>query len=126
MSSALASAEPVLEYWELDEPVDEAPLLPRQAPIDWAAADEAEDLRAQFDLLSDELEEAAAVLSSTRRAMRHPAYLGILAMGEDAIPLLIKRLEVSRKRPILLRLLGSLTTFQPGAGRETISDATRD
>jgi hypothetical protein len=76
-----------------------------------------------FVELADELAAAARGLSSTKRAARHPAYGEILAMGDAAIPWLIERLEKPGDRPLWLRLLGSLTPFEPGAGRETISDA---
>ena len=76
-----------------------------------------------FVELADELAAATRGLSSTRRAMRHPAYGEILAMGNVSIPWLLERLERPGDRPLWLRLLGSLTPFEPGAGRETISDA---
>jgi hypothetical protein len=79
--------------------------------------------RLLFDELADELAYAARGLSSTRLASDHPAYAEILAMGEKAIPWLLARLETPGDRPIWLRLLGSLTRFQPGAGKDTIPEA---
>lgn len=84
------------------------------------------EIAARFDVLADELEEAAAALSSTRRGLALPAYMGILALGEDAIPLLLRRLQTTSRRPIFLRLLASLTAFQPGAGRETVEEAAAE
>ncbi|MCW2570273.1 MAG: hypothetical protein JWO88_331 [Frankiales bacterium] len=81
--------------------------------------------RTQFAELADELEIATAGLSSTRRASRHPAYGEILAMGDVAIPWLLERLEAPGARPLWLRLLGTLTSFQPGAGQETISESAK-
>ncbi len=76
-----------------------------------------------FDELADELALATRGLSSTRLAYHHPAYAEIMAMGEQGIPWLVERLETPGDRPIWLRMLGSLTQFQPGAGRETIPEA---
>jgi hypothetical protein len=81
------------------------------------------DLGRQFEIFAAELSDAAGVVSSTRRLMRHPAYLAILALGERAIPLILKRIEAGDDQPVWLRLLGSFTSFQPGAGQETIADA---
>ena len=83
----------------------------------------AESRRAKFGLLADELQDAAGVVSSTRRLTRHPAYVGILALGQPAIPLLLERLKAGRVRPVWMRLLASLTSFQPGAGADTVEEA---
>lgn len=91
-------------------------LNPRDRFHDRTTADE-------FYVLADELEEAASAASSTRSVMVHPVYAEILELGKPALPLLIERLDDTRNRPIWLRLLGSLTTFHPGAGRETIPEA---
>jgi hypothetical protein len=80
----------------------------------------------QFEVLAHELAADAQGVSSTRRLRRHPAYVEILALGDRAIPLLLRRLERRDARPVWLALLGSLTSFQPGAGRETIEDAAAD
>jgi len=82
-----------------------------------------DDARLVFEELADELAEATRGLSSTRLAYRHPAYQEILAMGELVIPWLLERLDTPGDRPIWLRLLGSLTRFQPGAGSNTIPEA---
>jgi hypothetical protein len=108
----------------------------RSVPLDRIRSDEAssvppsveqpaslDELRTEFELLAAELSDAARALSSTRRAINHPAYGEILSMGTSAIPLLLDRLRHDGNRPLWLRLLGSLTTLQPGAGRETIEEA---
>jgi hypothetical protein len=82
-----------------------------------------DDDRRLFDELADELAYASRGLSSTRLASRHPAYAEILAIGERCIPWLLERLEAPGDRPIWLRLLSSLTRFQPGAGKDTIPEA---
>lgn len=82
-----------------------------------------EDIRLQFELMADELELAGAGVSAPRRLASHPAYIGILALGQHAVPLLVGRLTRPGGRPIWLTLLGSLTGFQPGAGMETIPEA---
>jgi hypothetical protein len=86
-------------------------------------AQRADDLSAQFELLADELAADSLGVSSTRRLMQHPAYIGILSLGDEAIPLLLERLEAPGPRPVWLRLLSSLTSFVPGAGQETIPAA---
>jgi len=85
--------------------------------------DERTAIRDAFSELADELEEAAAALSSTRRALRYPAFIEILALGDSVIPEVIERLKVSENRPLWLRVLGTLTPFPPGAGESTIDDA---
>jgi hypothetical protein len=79
--------------------------------------------RRLFGELADELAYASRGLSSTRLAAHHPAYAEILAIGERCIPWLLERLEAPGDRPIWLRLLSSLTRFQPGAGKDTIPEA---
>lgn len=80
-------------------------------------------IRDSFHELADELEDAAAGLSSTRRAARYPAFVEILALGDSVIPEVIERLKTSGNRPLWLRVLGTLTPFPPGAGESTIDDA---
>lgn len=115
------------ETWELVDVEDETPpAAHRPSPLEFFQLGrdaQREQVRVRFDLLADELAVSMAGASSTRRAMRHPAYAEILALGKDAIPFLLRRLERPGSRPLWLRLLGSLTAFQPGAGQETISDA---
>src|ERR1700728_61576 len=82
-----------------------------------------DDARSLFEELADELVTVTRGLSSTRLAVRHPAYSEILAIGESCIPWILERLQVPGSRPIWLRLLGSLTPFPPGAGKETIPEA---
>jgi hypothetical protein len=85
--------------------------------------DEKATLRDSFNVLADELEEAAAGLSSTRRALRYPAFVEILALGDSVVPEVIERLRISENRPLWLRVLGTLTPFPPGAGASTIDEA---
>jgi len=82
-------------------------------------------IRDTFSELADELEDAAVALSSTRRALRYPAFIEILELGDSVIPEVIERLRVSENRPLWLRVLGTLTPFPPGAGESTI-DAAAD
>jgi hypothetical protein len=81
------------------------------------------DQRERFDLLADELETVTLGLSSTRRAMFHPAFTEILAMGQPAVPGALRRLRTSANRPLWLRVLGTLTPFPPGAGQDDIDSA---
>lgn len=116
------------ERWDGDELPDvrqnDRPLDALSNPsTSTVLADPKEPDKLLFAELANELAAAAQGLSSTRRAARHPAYGEILAIGDAAIPWLIERLESPGDRPLWLRLLGSLTPFEPGAGRATISDA---
>ncbi len=82
-------------------------------------------LKDQFDVLADELEEAAGAMASPRKAMRHPAYGEILALGRPAIPLALERMQESGNRPLWMRLLGSLTGIKPSQHQVTIGEAER-
>ncbi|MGI8805127.1 MAG: hypothetical protein ACR2IN_05470 [Thermoleophilaceae bacterium] len=129
MTVALVSRpQDEIDFWEDDLDGEAAPSVlttPLLEVLDARAAPDASDSpdKAQFDALADELAQAALGLSSTRRAARHPAYGEILALGEVAIPWLLGRLEMPGNRPLWLRLLGTLTSFQPGAGQQTVTDA---
>jgi hypothetical protein len=81
-------------------------------------------LRSRFNVLADQLADDTAGISSTRRMVRHPAYVGILLMGQDAVPYLVERLQTGEHRPTWLKLLGSLTSLPPSAGQETIEGST--
>lgn len=80
-------------------------------------------VREEFDYLADELAAASIAVSSTRRLRSHPAYIGILSLGGQAIPLLLERLRTGETRPTWLSLLGLLTKLPPAAGAETIDEA---
>jgi hypothetical protein len=125
MSTATAireTMEPELEFGVVDQGDPDGPPLVR---IDESreGRDGDEGVDEAFSVLADQLEGAAAGLSSTRRAMSHPAFMGILALGKAAIPGSIERLKCSHNRPLWLRVLGSLTPFPPGAGQSTIDQA---
>jgi hypothetical protein len=124
--AAILDGPAEVAYWE-EEEFGEAPEDSREDDLlDRFNVREDEDvaeLRTWFELLADELGRATSGMSSTRRAVRHPAYREILALGESSIPLLIERLDDPINRPLWLRLLGSLTTLQPGAGKGSVEDA---
>jgi hypothetical protein len=84
------------------------------------------DDRLTFELLADDLESATLGVGSTRRITRHPAYAEILSIGEGAIPLLLERLEQPGARPVWLRTLSALTSYQPGAGQKSVTDAAAE
>ena len=136
MSSAAVAIQPEpVEFWEAEEerlqPARPLRAVPSPAPQpsaqSGAAADlDAEDVAARFAVLADQLEAESTIVSNTRRLVRQPAFIDILALGNDAIPLLLHRLETSDAQPVWLRLLGSLTSFQPGAGQETIEAAAAE
>ncbi|SRR6266545_3508993 len=130
MSSCVAYPPPT--YWTPEDEDNAAPAWvptvvvegkPDKRPADQPPPQWEPDIKTQFDVLAEELAADGAGVSNTRSLLSHPAYLGILALGERAIPLLLNRLESPGARPIWLTLLGSLTTFQPGAGTETIEEA---
>ena len=82
---------------------------------------------AEFDLFADQLALDGAGVSAPWRLAKHPAYVGILAMGRRAaVPLLLERLKQSGGRPIWLSLLGSLTGRPPGLEQETIDAAAAE
>jgi hypothetical protein len=111
--SALQLVEPETEGELEAVPVGETvPLVDEQGAIS-----------ASFNELAEELEEMTAGLSSMRRAVRYPAFIEILALGDSAIPAVIERLKTTENRPLWLRVLGTLTPFPPGAGESTIDDA---
>ncbi len=118
------SALDEIEYWDdedCDLGADSGPLVDRMS----GAYDQARsDAAVAFALLADDLESVMLVTGSTRRLTQHPAYTEILALGDEAIPLLLERLAYPGARPLWLRLLGALTAFQPGAGKNTVSEAT--
>jgi hypothetical protein len=85
---------------------------------------ESPSVKVEFEQLAAELEAAGALVSSTRRLMRHRAFVGILALGPPVIPLVLDRLRTSDvTRPVWLRVIGSLLHAPPGAGQETVDAA---
>jgi hypothetical protein len=111
------------EVWDVVAPTSEVPRRRHRPKLRLVHASN-DEKSIEFEVMADELEESAAIVSSTRTLRNHPAYQGILALGDDAVPLLLKRLELSSNRPIWLRLLSSLTPYSPGAGHETIREAS--
>ena len=49
----------------------------------------------QFDKLDDQWERETALLSRSGRAAEHPAYQEIIAVGQPAVPLILKRMQSS-------------------------------
>ncbi len=47
----------------------------------------------QFERLANLWEEETALLSNSSRAAEHPAYQGIINMGQSAVPLILKRMQ---------------------------------
>lgn len=122
MSTATA-VRPGIEtdWWSGSDSEDERPALMRVDEIPHQHPDD--NLLEDFARLAEELEDAGAGLSSTRRIMVHPAFAEILALGRPAIPLAINRLRGSDNRPLWLRVLSGLGPFPPGAGESTIEAA---
>lgn len=94
------------------------------ATLEDAQARATNELAGRFAVLATQLAVDAAGVSAPRRLLRHPAYVEILLMGEDAVPLLLQRLQRPGGRPVWLSLLGMITTAPPGLGTETTEDAT--
>jgi hypothetical protein len=124
MSTGLAvrPAETSFEEDFLDEDCLSQPALER---VDAGLTKEMEEdaIRKSFDELASELEESTAGLGSTRRAVRDPAFVEILSLGDAAIPLVVDQLAHSSNRPLWLRMLGTFTSSPPGAGQDTIDEA---
>lgn len=128
--STVALAPPnEAETWYFLEDEPSAQEVDRQSPLALLApqtSGDRLDLKGLFDVLADELADASMLLASPRKAARHPAYAEILALGSDAVPLLLSRVAEGRYRPLWLQLLGSLTNFPPGAGQDTIDAAAQE
>lgn len=126
MSTTMTTPWHEVDFWDLEDTDAVEELEVRSLSEVAAEARQGEEaLRDRFDVLADELAAATRGMSSTRRAVRHPAFRDILALGNDAIPYLVERLERDETRPIWLRLLGLLTSFQPGAGAESIDESAK-
>ncbi|HEX3356591.1 MAG TPA: hypothetical protein VHS31_06375 [Tepidisphaeraceae bacterium] len=52
-----------------------------------------DSLRKKFDTLADRWEQATVYISSPTQAAQHTAYQQIIEMGEDAIPLILRRMR---------------------------------
>src|SRR6185436_14010617 len=50
-------------------------------------------LQAKFDALAAQWRRETAMLSSTSQIVMHPAYQRIMAMGEKAVPLILRELQ---------------------------------
>ena len=123
-SGAVLESSKAQEYWEI-EPDGPDDIGNEAAPLDRVPAKDFSTLRASFDQLADELVDEASVLSSTRRARNLPVFREILELGEDVIPLVMERMEKGQLRPVWMRLLSTMTTFEPSAGAETIDESAR-
>lgn len=120
---AVKPAEQRLEREALDESFadDGVP-----APLERADERKQDDrvlILDSFEELADELEESTAGLSSTRRAVKEPAFVEILALGKVVLPSVVERLRSSENRPLWLRVLGTFTAEPPGLGQRTIDEA---
>jgi hypothetical protein len=126
MSSSAVAERREAEFWEAEEQIDRSGSALRAVPVrpddDRHARESSRpgDVAAWFAVLADQLEAESSMVSNTRRLMRHPAFIDLLALGDDVVPLLLDRLETSDAQSVWLRVLGSLKSFQPGAGQETI------
>lgn len=122
-TTTLVRKTPASTVWDEDDDLETTSPLDAVSPIPQSTEVEQEEQHRVFEELADELAAATRGLSSTRLATGHPAYSEILALGEPSIPWLLERLKLPESRPIWLRLLGSITRFEPGAGMETVPDA---
>jgi hypothetical protein len=126
--STVAAPQTSESVWEwLDEEDETDGAQPTRSPLERvrAAEEPSSSEREMFEILAGELEDAAAGLASPRKAMRHPAYTEILALGFEAVPWIMSRIETARNRPLWMRVLGSLTGLPPGRGAETVVDAAQ-
>ena len=119
-------APPVAErVWEwVEDDTETAEIGTHETALErLRASEEPSADRSMFELLADELEDIAAGLASPRKAMHHPAYKEILALGFEAVPWIVARIEQGRNRPLWMRVLGSLTGLPPSRGADTVTDA---
>ena len=56
-------------------------------------SEEQQILERRFNELADTWERETRLLSNSETAGRHPAHREIIAMGQDAVPLILKRME---------------------------------
>lgn len=123
-SGVMVAPRRSVDVWEDEDQPYFQPLFENaDAPVEDEADTGASWVREEFDYLADELAAASIAVSSTRRLRSHPAYIGILSLGGEAIPLLLDRLRAGETRPTWLSLLGLLTKLPPAAGAETIDEA---
>lgn len=84
---SISAASQTWEAWDVVDDEGSVALLT-------AHADEAEArLQDRFDALVSVWRSEVGVLSSTTKRIAHPAYAQIIALGEGAIPLLLRELQ---------------------------------
>jgi hypothetical protein len=79
------------------------------------------ELEVRFENLADEWEAATAFESVVTRQAIHPAYQRIIGMGEDVVPLILRRL---RREPLQwFWALTAITGQDPAEGTATADAA---
>jgi hypothetical protein len=80
------------------------------------AADSNENLESMFATLAEQWRQETAMFSSISKKVKHPAYQKIIAMGDDAVPLILREM---RARPAhWFNALKSITGTSPAGERE--------
>lgn len=77
--------------------------------------------RETFEDLANEWERETALLSSVSAITSHPTYLAIIALGPDAVPLILDRL--AREPNHWFKALIALTQIDAAAGTDSVSAA---
>src|SRR4051812_16080858 len=100
-------------------------VLPRpirsRGPAHSAAPRSSVRLEVQFENLADEWERATDFESVVVRKAMHPAYQRIIGMGNDAVPLILRRLQ--REPRQWFWALSSITGEDPAEGETTADGA---
>jgi hypothetical protein len=81
--------------------------------LSWARR---EDLESRFQQLAAEWRRDVGPLSSVSKIVQHPAYQAIIALGQDAVPLILRELE--RQPDHWFTALRALTGADPIAPEE--------
>jgi hypothetical protein len=74
-------------------------------------ADQADEIEASFLRLAEEWKSETVPLSSIRLKKQHPAYRGLVAMGESVVPLILA--DLARKPSHLFWVLRDITHVNP-------------
>jgi hypothetical protein len=94
--------------------------LPRQLRARTGLASQVA-LEVLFENLADKWEEATAFESVVTRQAMHPAYQRIIGMGDEAVPLILRRLQ--REPRQWFWALTAITGEDPAGGTQTAEEA---
>jgi hypothetical protein len=104
----------------LQHPADHEWRLPRPLSVRTVPRSRV-DLEVRFENLADEWEEATAFESVVTRQAMHPAYQRIIGMGDEVVPLILRRLR--REPHQWFWALTAITGKDPAEGEATAGRA---